>query len=71
MVNDPRRAGGPVGGPELTARQVEDMLAEFDAMCRQARELSTQITRQMAAQREQDRQVASPVRFPMKAGTHT
>ena len=64
MANDARPARPSLCSPELNAEQFEQMLAELDAICRQARELSTQIKVQMADQKQQDRQVVSPRRFP-------
>jgi hypothetical protein len=63
MVNDRPDASANCS-PELSAEQFEEMLAELDAICQKARELNTQITRQMADQKDQDRPVAGPLRFP-------
>jgi hypothetical protein len=43
--------------PELSATELEQVLAELDALCRQARELSAALRVQMADQRRQQYQV--------------
>ena len=53
-----------IRSPELTAEQFDEMLAELDAICRQARELSTQITLQMVEQKRREQTVVAPLRFP-------
>jgi hypothetical protein len=59
-VNDVRE----ICSPELNADQIEEMLAELDAICREARELSSQIKRQMVEQKRRDRQVITVRQFP-------
>ena len=66
MANEVRPPSASLCSPELNAEQFEQMLAELDAICRQARELSTQITVQMADQKQQERQVIAPLRFPRR-----
>jgi hypothetical protein len=68
MVTDDRSdaMNGETRGPELTAEQLEEMLAELDAICRQARELSTQIALQMSEQRRRDQLVSRTLRFPRR-----
>jgi hypothetical protein len=67
MVNDARHGRPPLCSPELSAQQLEEMLAELDAICRQARELSTQITLQMAEQKHQEQLACGVIRFPRPA----
>ena len=64
MVNNPRAARAPLSSPEVTADQLEEMLAELDALCRQAREITSSLTRQMAEQKQDQQQVLGPQRFP-------
>jgi hypothetical protein len=63
MVNDRRPVRAQVSSPELSAGQFAQMLAELDAMCRQARELSAQIKLQMAEQKYQEQQAIGVIRL--------
>ena len=63
MANDARRAAAACS-PDLNAEQLEAMLAELDAICRQARELTATIKVEMAGQKQQEQQVLGPQRFP-------
>jgi hypothetical protein len=69
MANESQRGVAPAAcsSPELTAEQFEEMLAELDALCRQARELSTEIQLQMVQQKQQDARIAGVIRFPRPA----
>jgi hypothetical protein len=67
MVNEARQVRQPLCSPELSAQQFEEMLAELDAICRQARELSTQIKLQMAEQKHQEQLACGVIRFPRPA----
>ena len=68
MVTDdrPDAMNREIRGPELTAEQLEEMLAELDAICRQARELSTQIALQMSEQTRREQLVSRTLRFPRR-----
>ena len=46
---------------------LKDMLAELDAICRQARELSAQLALQMAEQKRAEQSVTTPIRFSRPA----
>jgi hypothetical protein len=64
MVSEPGRAAGQMCSPELSATQFEEMLAELDEICRQARDLSAHLTQQMAQRKEREQQVVGTRRFP-------
>ncbi len=64
MVSDLQPVRVDLCSPELSAQQFDEMLTELDAICRQARELSTQIKLQMEEQRHQEQPVIGPRQFP-------
>ena len=64
MLGTPIRRQCDLCSPELSAQEFEEMLAELDAICRQARELSTQIKLQMVERARQDLPVPSVRTFP-------
>jgi hypothetical protein len=70
MANDATPIRVDLCSPELKAEQFDEMLAELDAICRQARELSTQIKLQMAEQKQREQQAVGPRRFPRRTQPH-
>jgi hypothetical protein len=58
---------GDATGADATPNPFKDMLAELDAICRQARELSAQLATQMADQKRAEQSVIAPIQFSRPA----
>jgi hypothetical protein len=60
-------ASGDAGKADTAANPFKEMLAELDAICRQARELSAQVATQMADQKRSEQSVTAPIQFSRPA----
>ncbi len=58
---------GKAASTDTTPNPFKDMLAELDAMCRQSRELASQLTRQMADQKRAEQLVVTSIQFSRPA----